>query len=96
MMDYVTCWFKKAAEFIFETSIQVALVSTNSIVQGAQVPILWKLLFEEYQIQINFAYQTFKWTSDSLQQAAVHCVIIGFSQVNNPEKNYSQILALLR
>ena len=86
MMDYVTCWFKKAAEFIFETSIQVALVSTNSIVQGAQVPILWKLLFEEYQIQINFAYQTFKWTSDSLQQAAVHCVIIGFSQVNNPEK----------
>lgn len=86
MMDYVTCWFKKAAEFIFETSIQVALVSTNSIVQGAQVPILWKLLFEEYQIQINFAYQTFKWISDSLQQAAVHCVIIGFSQVNNPEK----------
>lgn len=86
MMDYVTCWFKKAAEFIFETGIQVALVSTNSIVQGAQVPILWKLLFEEYQIQINFAYQTFKWTSDSLQQAAVHCVIIGFSQVNNPEK----------
>ena len=86
MMDYVTCWFKKAAEFIFETSIQVALVSTNSIVQGAQVPILWKLLFEEYQIQINFAYQTFKWTSDSLQQAAVHCVIIGFSQVNNPER----------
>ena len=86
MMDYVTCWFKKAAEFIFETSIQVALVSTNSIVQGAQVPILWKLLFEEYQIQINFAYQTFKWTSDSLQQAAVHCVIIGFSQVHNPEK----------
>ena len=86
MMDYVTCWFKKAAEFILETGIQVALVSTNSIVQGAQVPILWKLLFEEYQIQINFAYQTFKWTSDSLQQAAVHCVIIGFSQVNNPEK----------
>nr|WP_303943235.1 type IIL restriction-modification enzyme MmeI [Streptococcus infantis] len=85
-LEYVTCWFKKAAEFIFETGIQVALVSTNSIVQGAQVPILWKLLFEEYQIQINFAYQTFKWTSDSLQQAAVHCVIIGFSQVNNPEK----------
>lgn len=89
MLDYVTCWFKKAAEFIVDTEIRVALVSTNSIVQGSQVPILWKLLLEEYKIQINFAYQTFKWTSDSLHQAAVHCVIIGFSQVRTTEKNYS-------
>lgn len=86
MLDYVTCWFKKAAEFIVDTEIRVALVSTNSIVQGSQVPILWKLLLEEYKIQINFAYQTFKWTSDSLHQAAVHCVIIGFSQVRTTEK----------
>ena len=86
MLDYVTCWFKKAAEFIVDTEIRVALVSTNSIVQGSQVPILWRLLLEEYKIQINFAYQTFKWTSDSLHQAAVHCVIIGFSQVKTTEK----------
>ena len=86
MLDYVTCWFKKAAEFIVDTEIRVALVSTNSIVQGSQVPILWRLLLEEYKIQINFAYQTFKWTSDSLHQAAVHCIIIGFSQVKTTEK----------
>lgn len=86
MLDYVTCWFKKAAEFIVDTKIKVALVSTNSIVQGSQVPILWNLLLEEYKIHINFAYQTFKWTSDSLHQAAVHCVIIGFSQVQTTEK----------
>ncbi len=30
-------------------------------------------------IHINFAYQPFKWKSESIGQATVHCVIIGFS-----------------
>ena len=85
-LDYVTCWYKLAAEFVQNTKIEVAFVSTNSICQGAQVPILWNVLFNEYNIHINFAYQTFKWGSESNDQAAVHCVIIGFAHFDRPQK----------
>ncbi len=78
-LDYVTCWYKKAAEYIQNTTIEVGFVSTNSICQGSQVPILWDLLLSQYKISINFAYQTFRWNSESNQKAAVYCVIIGFS-----------------
>lgn len=86
-LDYVTCWYKKAAQYIQRTKIEVAFVSTNSICQGAQVPILWNVLFNDYNIHINYAYQTFKWGSESSEQAAVHCVIIGFSLYNRPKKH---------
>lgn len=90
-LDYVTCWYKKSAEFIQNTQIQVGLVSTNSICQGAQVPILWNVLLKDYKICINFAYQTFRWNSESNQKAAVYCVIIGFSIFNKDKKIlYSQ------
>lgn len=79
MMDFVTCWFKKAGELIQGTNIRVALVSTNSIVQGSQVPILWNVLLNDYQLQLDFAYQSFVWNSEAKDKAAVHCVIIGFS-----------------
>lgn len=85
-LDYVTCWYKLAAEYIQNTKIQVCFVSTNSICQGSQVPILWNVLYKNYRIHINFAYQTFKWSSESSTQAAVHCVIVGFAQFNREEK----------
>ena len=85
-LDYVTCWYKLAAQYIQNTNIQACFVSTNSICQGSQVPILWNVLFNDYHIHINFAYQTFKWDSESSSQAAVHCVIVGFAGVNRNEK----------
>ena len=85
-LDYVTCWYKLAAEYIKNTKIEVAFVSTNSICQGAQVPILWNVLFKDLGVHINFAYQTFKWGSESSDQAAVHCVIIGFALFNRSKK----------
>lgn len=85
-LDYVTCWYKLAAMYIQNTTIQVCFVSTNSICQGSQVPILWDVLFNDYHIHINFAYQTFKWNSESSAQAAVHCVIIGFAGFDRKEK----------
>lgn len=92
-LDYVTCWYKKSAEFIQNTKIQVGLVSTNSICQGAQVPILWNVLLNNYKICINFAYQTFRWNSESNQKAVVYCVIIGFATFNKDKKFlYSQSL----
>lgn len=85
-LDYVSGWYGKAAQFINQSNIKCAFVSTNSITQGQQVPILWKYLMEEYNIVINFAYRTFNWNSEAKDKAAVHCVIVGFSQINNKNK----------
>ena len=77
-MDYVSAWYVKSAEFIWNTVIKSAFVSTNSITQGEQVAILWKPLIEK-GIFINFGIPTFKWSNEAKGKAAVHCVIIGFS-----------------
>ena len=77
-LDYVSCWYKKAADLIKDTNTKAALVSTNSITQGEQPAILWKPLMES-GIKIDFAYRTFRWDSESTQKAHVHCVIVGFS-----------------
>ncbi len=78
-LDYVAAWYKKAAVYIADSAVEVAFVSTNSIVQGEQVPILWQDLFDKHGIKINFAYRTFTWSSEAKEKAAVHCVIIGLS-----------------
>lgn len=78
-LDYVCCWYKKAAQVMQKTHTRAGFVSTNSICQGSQVPILWNVLLNDFHVHINFAYQTFKWNSEASEKAAVHCVIIGFS-----------------
>lgn len=85
-LDYVAAWYKKAAQMIQDTEIQVAFVSTNSIVQGEQVPILWGDLFDHHKVVINFAYRPFVWNSEAKEKAAVHCVIIGFGCVHAAQK----------
>ena len=77
-LDYVSCWYKKSAEYMAGTTIRTALVSTNSITQGEQVAILWKSLFEK-GVHIDFAHKTFIWDSEASMKAHVHCVIVGFS-----------------
>lgn len=84
-LDYVACWYRRAADYIKCSKIQVAFVSTNSIIQGEQVPILWQDLFNKGVI-INFAYRTFSWSSEASQKAHVHCVIIGFALFSRKEK----------
>jgi hypothetical protein len=79
VLDYVTAWYIKAAQYIQDTKIKVAFVSTNSIVQGEQVGLLWKILFNSFQIKIHFAHQTFSWSNEAKGNAGVHCVIIGFA-----------------
>ena len=78
-LDYVCCWYKKATDLLKGTKIKAALVSTNSITQGGAVANLWKPLFEQYNIQIDFAWRTFRWDSEASIKAHVHCVIVGFS-----------------
>jgi len=79
VLDYVTCWYVKAAEYIqTNQTTQSAFVSTNSISQGEQTGILWNVLFNKYQVKINFAHQSFKWNNEASGIAGVHCIIIGF------------------
>ena len=84
-LDYVSCWYKKATNYIDNTKIEVAFVSTNSITQGEQVAILWKDILER-GVNINFAYRTFRWDSEASLKAHVHCIIIGFSFIKRTEK----------
>ena len=67
------------------TNIKAAFVSTNSIVQGEQVDVLWRYLLGK-KIIINFAHRTFKWSTDLKNDAQVYVVIIGFSCINEDYK----------
>ena len=84
-LDYVCAWYKKAQVYIQGTDIRCAFVSTNSICQGLQVPIIWKELFKN-GVHINFAHQTFKWSNEARGKAAVYCIIVGFSLQEEKEK----------
>ena len=78
VMDYVSAWYCKAVDYISNTDIGVAFVSTNSITQGEQVAPLWNELRSRNKIHIHFAHRTFAWTNEARGKAAVFCVIIGF------------------
>ncbi len=89
-IDYVSGWYFKACQFMQNTAIRTALVSTNSITQGEQVAGVWKPLFDRFGIHIDFAHRTFKWDNRGKDEqgnkiktddymAAVHVVIVGFS-----------------
>ena len=94
ILDYVTCWYGKATEYIKGTEIECAFVSTNSICQGEQVPVLWPELMNKHGVKINFAHQTFKWSNEARGKAAVYCVIIGFSLTNRDTKIIYQYAAV--
>lgn len=85
VLDYVCCWYKKAAIYMKNTTIKAAFVSTDSIVQGQQVYPLWNNLFTD-GIHINFAYRSFKWGNEASNEAIVFVVIIGFSYIDNSDK----------
>ena len=90
-LDYVAGWYIKAMDYMQSVSkqnhyVETAFVSTNSIVQGGQVSILWQYLLKDCSAYINFAHHTFKWTNEGRGVAAVHCVIVGYSTIERKEK----------
>ena len=82
-IDYVAGWYFKATQFMADTEIRTAFVSTNSITQGEQVAGVWKPLYDRFGIHIDFAHRTFRWDSEASLKAHVHCVIVGFSIADN-------------
>jgi len=85
-LDYVAGWFMKSAEYSKFTLTRIALVSTNSICQGEQVPILWPILFSTGQ-SINFAVSSFKWANLASYNAGVTVVIVGLTSRPSQEKH---------
>ncbi len=77
-LDYVAGWFMKAADYGTFTNAAAAFVSTNSICQGQQVPILWPLIFATGH-EIAFAHTSFKWANLASHNAGVTVVIVGIS-----------------
>jgi len=78
-LDYVACWYAKSIGYLDGTRGRCAFVSTNSLTQGEQARTMLPLL-ASHGFEIDFAHRTFKWTSEAPGAAAVHVVIIGFSQ----------------
>lgn len=86
IVDYVACWYLLAAQYIHSSRIRVGFVSTNSIAQGEQTGMIWNELFGNWGVKIHFAHRTFFWKNEAKGNAAVHVVIIGFSNFNIKNK----------
>jgi hypothetical protein len=84
-LDYIAGWFIKSADYILKTDAEVALVSTNSICQGQAVPILWPILLSK-GVEIQFAYDSFKWTNLASHNAGVTVVVIGLGRKTKKTK----------
>lgn len=82
-LDYVAAWFMKAADYGTHTPTSAAFVATNSICQGAQVPILWPLIFNTGH-RIAFAHTSFKWANLASHNAGVTVAIVGISRDLRP------------
>ena len=78
-LDYVAGWFMKAADYGTSTKSASAFVSTNSICQGQQVPILWPLIYAT-EHRVHFAHTSFKWANLASHNAGVTVVIVGIAR----------------
>jgi hypothetical protein len=84
-LDYVACWFLKAALYSQDTKTKVAFVSTNSICQGGQVPLLWPIILG-LNLEIIFAHTSFLWKNLAAYNAGVTVAVIAFARRNNLSK----------
>lgn len=84
-LDYIACWFILGAQYIARTKAKYAFVSTNSICQGEQVALLWPYIYQN-NLEIFFAYRSFKWSNNAKYKAGVTCVIIGIAMTSKTTK----------
>jgi len=89
-LDYVAGWFMKGADYMSHTEGTCAFVSTNSICQGQQVPILWPLVFAT-ENEIVFAHTSFKWNNLASHNAGVTVIIVGLSKSYKGPKRLIQV-----
>ena len=89
-LDYIACWFYLGSQYIQNSKASLAFVTTKSICQGEQVALLWPLIYT-CNLEINFAYQNFRWTNNARGNAGVICVIVGITQKNSEKKKLSRL-----
>lgn len=85
-IDYISCWFYKGKQYIEGKNAKSAFVSTNSICQGEQISLLWPHILSE-NIEIDFAFKSFKWTNNAKGSAAVIVIIVGLRNTSNNPKH---------
>ena len=83
--DYVSGWFIKAHDYLAHFTGRSAFVSTNSLCQGRQVPLLWPTLLSD-EFQILFAHPSFKWSNLATDKAGVTVSIIGYGKPSSPKR----------
>ena len=95
-LDYIASWFYKGAQYIKDSKVRIAFVSTNSICQGEQVSLLWPHILKV--AEIYFAYSWFKWSNNAKHNAGVICTVIGLTAKENikgrwlyTEKNKNEV-----
>lgn len=90
-LDYIAIWFFKGCEYLYGYKrIKLAFVSTSSLTQGEQVPILWDYILSK-NMEIGFAHTSFKWTNNAKYNAGIAVVIIGLQNTSASKKYiYSQ------
>lgn len=81
-IDYVGAWFVLAADYMRHVSAKAAMVATNSITQGRQLPQLWPTVLGR-DLKILFAHTSFKWTNNAALNAGVICVIVGLGRASD-------------
>ncbi|GAA3133302.1 hypothetical protein GCM10020255_007700 [Rhodococcus baikonurensis] len=64
----------KGANYIRQSSAEMAFVTTNSITQGEQVGILWPGVLGD-DLEIGYAYTSFRWSNRARGSAGVTCVV---------------------
>ena len=81
-LDYISCWFISAAQYVRNTNSKSAFVSTNSVCQGLQVSLLWKRIIHGGLV-ISFAYKSFKWSNNAKHNAGVTVIVVGLAMDEN-------------
>jgi len=89
-LDYVAGWFMKAADYALHTPTVTAFVTTNSICQGQQVPILWPAIFRSGH-EITFAHTSFKWANLASHNAGVTVAIVAITNIAGRAKQLFSI-----
>lgn len=89
-LDFVAAWLWLGAKYIRDCNAKCAFVATSSITQGEQVSLLWPNILM-LNVEIRFAYQSFKWKNSARENAAVHVVIIGLTSKSDDKYLYQLV-----
>lgn len=84
-LDYISIWFVKGSDYIRGTQGALAFVATNSITQGEQVALLWPTVLAG-DLEIGFAYPSFKWENNAKNNAGVTVVVVGIRSSSDTTK----------